>query len=103
MTNSRFETDKAPAPAAAGTEEKLTWDAFSALYFPERRRHDLEAVAAYAAYRRGRDWQSGSSQTPSPPRLTLVPNGPTPSAVEAESGDAAAERLLVAVAAEQVW
>jgi hypothetical protein len=34
--------------AAAG----LDWQAFSAAYFPERRRHDLEALAAYGAYRR---------------------------------------------------
>ena len=36
------------AHAAAG----LDWQAFSAAYFPERRRHDLEALAAYGAYRR---------------------------------------------------
>ena len=102
MTSSRFETGRAPALAAAGTEEKLAWDDFSALSFPERRRHDLEALAAYGAYRRGRDWNSGS-QTTSPPKLTLVPNEPTRSAIEADSRDAAAERLLVAVAAEQVW
>jgi hypothetical protein len=32
----------------------LDWQAFSATYFPERRRHDLEALTAYAAYRRSR-------------------------------------------------
>ena len=30
----------------------LDWQAFTARYFPERRRHDLEALTAYAAYRR---------------------------------------------------
>jgi hypothetical protein len=30
----------------------LDWDGFSAVYFPERRRHDLEALVAYGAYRR---------------------------------------------------
>jgi hypothetical protein len=30
----------------------LDWHAFSAAYFPERRRHDLEALLAYGAYRR---------------------------------------------------
>jgi hypothetical protein len=103
MTSSPLETGRAPAPPASGIGEKLAWDAFSALYFPERRRHDLEAVAAYGAYRGGRDWRKSSSQTTAPPRLTLVPNEPTLSAIEAESSDAAAERLLVAVAAEQVW
>ena len=108
MTSSRFATGRAPALAAAGIEEKLAWEAFAALYFPESGRHDLEAVAAYGAYRQGLDWQNSSSettppQTTSPPRLTLVPNEPTRSASEAESSDAAAERLLLAVAAEQVW
>jgi hypothetical protein len=103
MTSSRFATGRVPAPAAAQIEEKLAWDAFSPLYFPESDRHDLEAVAAYGAYRRGRDWQNSSSRPTSPPRLTLVPDELTLSAIEADSRDAAAERLLVAVAAEQVW
>ncbi len=103
MSTSPLGTGRAPATAAAAMEEKLAWDAFSALYFPERRRHDLEAVAAYGAYREGRDWQNTNSRTTSPPRLTLVPNESTRSAIEEESRDAAAERLLVAVAAEQVW
>jgi hypothetical protein len=30
----------------------LDWQAFSAAYFPVRRRHDLEALVAYGAYRR---------------------------------------------------
>ena len=30
----------------------LDWQAFSTRCFPERRGHDLEAVAAYGAYRR---------------------------------------------------
>ena|SRR5436190_20952549 len=102
MTSSPFETGGAPAPPAGGIGEKLAWDAFSALYFAERRRHDLDAVAAYGAYRRGRDWRNSSSQTTSPPRLTLVPNERARSAIEAESRAAAAERLLVAVAAQQV-
>ena len=113
MTSSRFATGSAPALAVVGIEEKLAWDAFSTRYFPESGRHDLEAVAAYGAYRQGLDWQNSGSQatspqtmspeTMSPPRLTLVPNEPTRLASEAESSDAAAERLLVAVAAEQVW
>jgi hypothetical protein len=39
-------TSSAHAPAG------LDWQAFSAAYFPERRRHDLEALLAYGAYRR---------------------------------------------------
>ncbi len=33
----------------------LDWQGFRSLYFPERRRHDLEALTAYAAYRSSED------------------------------------------------
>ena len=51
---------RAPAaatPDAGSTEADeaavrgLDWQAFLARYFPGRRRHDLEALAAYGAYR----------------------------------------------------
>jgi len=103
MTSSPFETVTASAPPGAGIGEKLAWDAFAARYFPERRRHDMEAVAAYGAYTQGRAWRNDGPQTKSPPRLTLVPSEPIPSATEAEAKRAGAERLLVAVAAEQLW
>jgi hypothetical protein len=48
------------ADAPAG----LDWQAFSAAYFPERRRHDLEAVAAYGAYRRSHSGAVLSSDEP---------------------------------------
>jgi hypothetical protein len=86
---------------AAGIGEKLDWDAFSALYFPGRRRHDLDAVAAYGAYKQGRDWRQIEPRT-TPPRLALVPNEPVAAPLEPESEGAAVERLLVAVAAERV-
>jgi hypothetical protein len=79
--------------------EKLDWDAFSARYFPGRRRHELDAVAAYGAYKQGRDWQkSGAHETPT--RLTLVPSDSAPAAIAAESDGPALERLLIAVAGE---
>jgi len=31
----------------------LDWEAFSTGYFPGRHKHDLEALVAYGAYRRG--------------------------------------------------
>ncbi len=34
----------APILHIAALAEKLDWDAFSKWYFPDRRRHDLEAV-----------------------------------------------------------
>jgi hypothetical protein len=48
---------KTGAPAAASREdipERLDWQAFSAAYFPGRRRHDFEALIAYGAYRHAR-------------------------------------------------
>jgi hypothetical protein len=39
----------------------LDWQAFSAVYFPERRRHDLEALVAYGAYRRSHSGAALSS------------------------------------------
>jgi hypothetical protein len=92
--NGRERASVLPAPDRG---EKLDWDAFSARYFPGRKTHDLDAVAAYGAYRQGRDWQA------TPPRLTLVPNEPVPMAIEAAPDAPAVERLLVPVAAEQVW
>jgi hypothetical protein len=91
-----------PVFPAVGVGEKLDWDAFSARYFPGRRRHDLDAVAAYGAYKQGRDWRNGRAHK-TPRRLTLVPSESVPAALAPESNGPAVERLLVAVAAEQVW
>ncbi len=44
---------EATIPSVEGTPERLDWKAFSARYFPNCCRHDLQAVAAYAAYRHG--------------------------------------------------
>jgi hypothetical protein len=42
-----------PETAAPPIPEGLDWTAFSAGFFPGRRRHDFEAVKAYEAYRNG--------------------------------------------------
>jgi hypothetical protein len=102
MTSSLSRSASAPVLPATGVGEKLDWDAFSARYFPGRRRHDLDAVAAYGAYKQGRDWQNSDAQK-TPTRLTLVPSDSAPTAIAPESDGPALERLLVAVAAEQVW
>jgi hypothetical protein len=34
-----------------GCEDALDWQAFSARYFPNRRRHDFEVLVAYGAYK----------------------------------------------------
>jgi hypothetical protein len=83
----------APLLGAAEAAEALDWDAFSVQHFRERSRHDSEARSAYAAYRHGREWRTGS------PRLSLVPTEPVAAVVELEPEEAGTERLLAAVAA----
>ena len=102
MTRSLARAALAHDPPAADVGEELDWDAFSARHFPERVRHDLDAVAAYGAYKQGRDWRKSDRRT-TQPRLTLVRDEPARAAVEAESDGAAVGRLLDAVEAEQVW
>jgi hypothetical protein len=82
----------APHLSAAEAAEALDWQAFSARYFPERRRHDSEALSAYAAYKQGREWR-----TP-PARLRLVPSEETAGADEQEREDAGTRRLMAAMA-----
>jgi hypothetical protein len=46
-----------PTPATArpepvGRDHQLDWQGFVDAHFPNSRRHDLEAITAYAAYRR---------------------------------------------------
>ena len=74
-TERRSSMDSEPKPPAAGQDASaattsvhapagLDWQAFSAAYFPGRRRHDLEALTAYSAYKRSRDTGTGSSAQP---------------------------------------
>lgn len=51
----------------------LDWQAFSAAYFPSRRRHDLEALVAYGVYRRS---QSGAARFSDEPVRTTPGRGP---------------------------
>lgn len=83
----------APLLSAAEAAEALDWQAFSARYFPERRRHDSEARSAYVAYKQGREWA-----TP-PTRLRLVPSEGGSAADEQEREEAGTERLMAAMAA----
>jgi hypothetical protein len=50
-----WENEGGRALPAAELPESLDWAAFSACRFPDRRRHDLEAIVAYARYRAERD------------------------------------------------
>jgi hypothetical protein len=62
-------------PAAADPMRdvpQLDWKAFSARFFPERRRHDPEALHAYGAYRKG---------------LPVGEAGPSDAAVEVWEGE----------------
>jgi hypothetical protein len=83
----------APLPSEPEAEEALDWQAFSARYFPERRRHDSEAVSAYTAYKQGREWR-----TP-PARLRLVPSERGSTADQQEREEAGTRRLMAAMAA----
>jgi hypothetical protein len=87
---------------ATDAAEGLDWDAFASRYVGGLRRHNLEALAAYAASREGREWGSNGHPKKPKPRLIVVPKDPVPPAIEAAS-DAGARRLLAAVAAVQTW
>ena len=81
----------APPLSASETAEALDWQAFSARYFPERRRHNFEALSAYAAYSQGLEWRIP------PRRLRLVPSEEAADADERQ--EAGARRLMAAMAA----
>jgi hypothetical protein len=87
---------------AADAAEGLDWDGFATNYVRGRRRHNLRALSAYAAYRRGREW--GSNGHPKTPqlRLLVVPSDPVRQEIEAPA-DLGAQRLVAAVAAIQTW
>ena len=48
------ESAQSAVASSADAPDGLDWQTFSADYFPGRRRHDLEALTAYGAYRRSR-------------------------------------------------
>jgi hypothetical protein len=79
--------------SAAETAEALDWQAFSARYFPERRRHDSEAASAYADYKQGREWRTPRT------RLHLVPSEPGSAADDQAREEAGTRRLMAAMAA----
>lgn len=74
--------------------EALDWEAFSNRYFPGRRRHDMEALTAYATYTQGREWRT------TPARLSVVPTEHVPAA-ELAREEAGTRRLLAALAANR--
>jgi hypothetical protein len=92
-----LDADLTPVLLADGVANVLDWDAFSTRYFPWRRRHDLEVLSSYVAYKNGSEWRQ------SPARLTLVPNDSARTQIDAEEDGAAEERLLVAVSAVHMW
>jgi hypothetical protein len=67
-----WESEGGHTSAADELPEPLDWAAFSTLRFPVRRRHDLEALVAYAHY-----------------RAEVRVEGPQSSAVERDRGRAA--------------
>jgi hypothetical protein len=86
-------------PPVCGEEaaEALDWEAFSRRSFPGRRRHDMEALTAYATCRQGREWRT------TPARLRVVPPEHVPAAVElVESEEAGTRRLPAAIVGNQM-
>jgi hypothetical protein len=59
------------APVEAGSlgvhRDGLDWDGFRDLYYPGSRRHNLEAIVAYGAYRR-HSWPHSPSGEPARPK-----------------------------------
>jgi hypothetical protein len=82
----------APPLRAAEAAEGLDWEAFSNRYFPGRRRHNMEALTAYATYTQGREWRT------TPARLKVVPTDHVSAAVELEPQEA---RTRAAIAANR--
>jgi hypothetical protein len=97
--SARKESSDAPPTApplrAAEAAEALDWEAFSKRYFPGRRRHDMEALTAYATYKQGREWRT------TPARLSVVATEHVAAAVELEAEEAGTRRLLAAMAADR--
>jgi hypothetical protein len=85
----------APPLRAAEVAEALDWEAFSNRYFSGRRRHDMEALTAYATYKQGREWRT------TPARLSVVPTEHVSAAVEPAREEAGTRRLLAAIAADR--
>jgi hypothetical protein len=87
----------APPLRAEEAAEALDWEDFSNRYFPGRRRHDMEALTAYATYTQGREWRT------TPARLSVVPPEDVSAAAElVESEEAGTRRLLAAIAADRM-
>src|SRR5436309_12467781 len=101
MAGDRKHRPASPLPCPADVADTLEWDAFFDRNFPgERRRHNLTAISAYAAYRHGgEEWDD---RLPGPPKLRLVPTDPDAPVIGAEEETAiATQRLMVAMAAMQ--
>ena len=78
----------APPLRAVEAAKALDWEAFSNRYFPRRRRHDMEALTAYATYTQGHEWRTA------PARLSVVAPEHVPAAVEQAREEAGMRRLL---------
>jgi hypothetical protein len=87
---------------ATDAAEGLDWSGFAANHVRGRRRHNLQALSAYAAYKRGREWGSNGHPKASRQHLLIVPSDPVPQTIEAAS-DLGVERLLAAVEEIQTW
>jgi hypothetical protein len=76
------ELDAGVADNHGTKQDGLDWEGFLSRYFPERRRHDLEAITAYAAYRSSRSVHERSSAD------VVRPEVPEPVGVVSRASDA---------------
>lgn len=102
---------------AAGEEDGLDWRTFSTRLFPDRRRHDLEVLEAFMAFRNSphgslentRQTFSHSQSLPAPAGSRSVRARPRPATNRRRSPVEEAERLerakhlLVGAAAVEDW
>ncbi len=65
--------------SSAHVPDGLEWQAFAAVYFPGRRRHDLDALTAYGAYRRSLAVDARSSDARSSVEPARIEAAPGPS------------------------
>ena len=85
-----------PPLQAEQAADALDWETFSNRHFSGRRRHDMEALTAYAASKQGHEWRT------TPARLSVVPTEHGSAAVEPEPEEAGARRLLARIAVERM-
>jgi hypothetical protein len=80
-------------------EERLEWSAFLARFFPNRRRHDFAALAAYEAYRNTLEQETPQQR---PPTRRALPRRHDGGSRSRQAAAVASTRLPVAASSAAV-